>query len=129
MSLSKNFKKILCIFFAATSVKGDVGFALASLSYLEIVAYEALLEGGGAGVLDGEVPAAEDLVGHVHAVTLADHPRVLVADRRPVKRRLEGEQLDFGREHLFSQNRLGPRPADLQDEAEEEDAKDSRQIQ
>lgn len=48
-----------------------------------------MLEGGRAGVLDGEVPAAEDLVGHVHAVTLAKHPGVLVADRCPVKKKVK----------------------------------------
>lgn len=54
------------------------------MNHLEIISDEALLEGGRVGVLNGEVPAAEDLEGHVYAVTFAEHPGVFIANCHPV---------------------------------------------
>lgn len=56
-----------------------------ALIYLEVISDEALFEGGRVRVLDGEVPATEDLIGHIHTVTLPEHPGMLVAHDRPVR--------------------------------------------
>lgn len=75
---------------------------------LEIVSDEALLEGSRVGVLNGEVPAAEDLVGHAHAVTFAEHPGVLVADCRSVERGLKVTGLPLKRSMSFCRTSWTP---------------------
>jgi len=53
--------------------------------HLEVISDETLLEVGSCRVLDGEVPATEDLKAYIRAVTLSDHPSVLVADSCSVR--------------------------------------------
>lgn len=48
--------------------------------HLEVIPDEAVLERCCCGVLDSEVPAAEDLKAHICAVTFPHHPGVLVAN-------------------------------------------------
>lgn len=48
--------------------------------HLEVICDEAMFEKSSCGVLDGEVPATEDLEAHIHAVALPKHPGVLVAN-------------------------------------------------
>ena len=54
-------------------------------THLEIVSDEAAFESSGSRVLDGEVPTTEDLIAHVHTVTLPEHPGVLVANCRSIR--------------------------------------------
>lgn len=46
--------------------------------HLKVVPDKAVFENRCVRVLDGEVPATEDLIAHVHTETLAQHPGVLV---------------------------------------------------
>lgn len=46
--------------------------------HLKIIPDEAVFENRCVGVLDGEVPATEDLIAHIRTVTLTEHPGVLV---------------------------------------------------
>lgn len=53
--------------------------------HLEIIPDEAVFENGCIRVLDGEVPATEDLIAHIHVVTLPEHPGVLVPNRCSIR--------------------------------------------
>lgn len=64
--------------------------------YLEVVPDAALFEGSRIGILDGEIPTAEDLVAHVHAVAIPQHPGVLVAHHGPGGGKVWDEQLENG---------------------------------
>lgn len=53
--------------------------------HLEIVSDEAVFESSRSRILDGEVPTTEDLIAHIRAVTLSEHPGVLVANYRSTR--------------------------------------------
>lgn len=57
----------------------ELGVACVDI-HLEVIPDEAVLERRSCGVLDGEVPAAEDLKAHVCAVAFPQHPCVLIAN-------------------------------------------------
>lgn len=63
--------------------------------YPEIISDEAFFDISRSRILDCEVPAAKDLVAHVHTVTFPEHPGVLVAHDSSVgnfkNEKLEGE--------------------------------------
>lgn len=52
--------------------------------HLEVVSDEAVFESRCRRVLDGEVPATENLIAHIHTVTFPQHPCVLVANCRSI---------------------------------------------
>lgn len=101
--------------------------------YLEIISDEAFFDSSRSRILDCEVPAAKDLVAHVHTVTFPEHPGVLVAHDSSVGKfqRWESQKgKGVGRWSLWiSCSCIPDSPASHHDETEEEDGEDSKQVQ
>lgn len=53
--------------------------------HLQIIPDDALFESSRSRVLDGEVPTTKDLIAHIDAVMLPEHPSVLVANYGSVR--------------------------------------------